>query len=208
MQLDLAIFASGRGSNFQAILRAIQQGRLQARVAVLVTDKPTAGAVQIAQEAGVATAVLHARAASAGESLSADLLATLQDHRANFIVLSGYLQKVPGPVIQAYRGRAINIHPALLPSFGGKGMYGRRVHEAVLSYGCKISGATVHLVDEEYDTGAPILQRSVPVLDADTPDTLAQRVLEIEHQILPEALQLFAEDRVLIAGRRVLIRGA
>ncbi|MGH7493996.1 MAG: phosphoribosylglycinamide formyltransferase [bacterium] len=206
MQLNLAIFASGRGSNFQAILRAIHQGRLQARVAVLVADNPEAEAVQIAQAANVAAAVIDARAASAGETFAADLLATLQSHRANFIVLSGYVRKVPGQVIQAYRGRVINIHPALLPSFGGKGMYGRRVHEAVLHHGCKVSGATVHFVEEEYDTGAPIVQRCVPVLDEDTPDTLAARVLEIEHQILPEALQLFAEDRVQILGRRVLIR--
>jgi phosphoribosylglycinamide formyltransferase-1 len=206
VQLDLAVFASGRGSNFQAILHAIHRGTLQARVAVLITDNANAGALQIAQQAKIATAAIPVQRDSADESIAAEVLAILQSHRANFIVLAGYLRRVPGRVIQAYRGRMVNIHPALLPSFGGKGMYGRHVHEAVLSYGCKVSGATVHLVDEEYDSGAPLLPRCVPVLDEDTPETLAARVLEIEHQILPEALQLFAQDRVQIVGRRVLIQ--
>ncbi len=206
VQLDLALFASGRGSNFQAVLEAIAHGKLNARVAVLITDNAQAPALQIAQRARIATAVINEKNYSETERFVVDLLELLQNHRANFIVLSGYLRKIPNRVIQEYRGRIINIHPALLPGFGGKGMYGMRVHEAVLAYGCKVSGATVHLVDEEYDSGAPILQRCVPVLNDDTPETLAARVLEVEHQILPEALQCFAEDRLQIVGRLVLIR--
>ncbi len=205
MQLNLAIFASGRGSNFQAILQAIHRGALQARVAVLITDNAAAGALRLAQEASLATAVMHERDFPGGEDFASAMLRALQDYGANFVVLCGYVRKIPIPVIRHYRGRIINIHPALLPSFGGKGMYGRRVHEAVLQYGCKVSGATVHFVEEEYDSGAPILQRCVPVREDDTPETLAARVLEVEHQILPEVLQWFAQDRVQIAGRRVLI---
>ena len=206
MQLNLAVFASGRGSNFQAILEAIQRGTLQARVAVLITNHAAAGALQIAHQARLAKAVVSPREYPDEEGFANTLLRTLQDYEVNFIALCGYLCKMPLRVIRQYRGRIINIYPALLPSFGGKGMYGPRVHEAVLQFGCKVSGATVHFVEEEYDSGAPIMQRCVPVRDDDTPETLAARVLAIEHQILPEALQLFAEERVQAAGRRILIR--
>jgi phosphoribosylglycinamide formyltransferase-1 len=132
-------------------------------------------------------------------------LAQLAKHEVNFIALAGFMRKIPAGVVRQFHHRLVNIHPALLPSFGGKGMYGRRVHEAVLEFGCTVTGATVHFVDEEYDTGAPILQCCVPVLDDDTPETLATRVLEVEHQLYPEALQLFAEGRVRIERRRVKI---
>lgn len=202
MNLNLAIFVSGRGSNFQAILDALAQKKLRARVAVLISDRSEAGALQIARAAGIATEVLACRDE---EKYEHTLRFVLQQREANFIVLAGYLRKIPASIIRAYRGRIINIHPALLPSFGGKGMYGKRVHQAVLDYGCKVSGATVHLVEEEYDTGAPILQRCVPVHEDDTAETLAARVLEVEHQILPEALRLFAEEHIVINGRKVQI---
>lgn len=200
MNLNLAIFVSGRGSNFQAVLDAIAQKSLRARIAVLISDRSEAGALHIAQQAGIATEVLACRDE---EKYEHTLRFVLQQREVNFIVLAGYLRKIPASLIRAYRGRIINIHPALLPSFGGKGMYGKHVHQAVLDYGCKVSGATVHFVEEEYDTGAPILQRCVRVHEDDTAETLAGRVLEVEHQILPEALRLFAEERVQIEGRRV-----
>ncbi|NUO78963.1 phosphoribosylglycinamide formyltransferase [candidate division KSB1 bacterium] len=202
MQLHLAVFVSGRGSNFLAILDAIANGKLSAKIAVLISDRSEAGALHIAQQAGVATEVLACREE---EKYEHTLRLVLQHRAVNFIVLAGYLRKIPAAIIRAYRGRIINIHPALLPSFGGKGMYGLRVHQAVLDYGCKVSGATVHFVEEEYDTGAPIMQRCVPVRDNDTAETLAARVLQVEHQVLPEALQLFAEERVQVEERRVRI---
>lgn len=198
MNLNLAVFASGRGSNFQAILDALASGKLRAKIAVLISDRSEAGALHIAQQANIATEVLACRDE---EKYEQTLRFVLHHREVNFIVLAGYLRKIPASIIRAFRGRIINIHPALLPSFGGKGMYGARVHQAVLDYGCKVSGATVHFVEEEYDTGAPILQRCVPVRDDDTAATLAVRVLEVEHQLLPEALQLFAEDRVRVEGR-------
>jgi len=109
-------------------------------------------------------------------------------------------------IIRKFKNRILNIHPALLPSFGGKGMYGHFVHQAVLNYGCKVSGVTVHLVDEEYDNGAPIIQRCVPVMEDDTPETLAARVLKIEHQVFSEAIQFFADGRIKISGRKVKIK--
>ncbi len=202
MNLNLAIFASGRGSNFQAVLNAIASAKLRAKIAVLISDRNDAGALHIARQAGVATEVLACRDEQKYEQT---LRLVLHHREVNFIVLAGYLRKIPASIIRAFRGRIINIHPALLPSFGGKGMYGQRVHKAVLDYGCKVSGATVHFVEEEYDTGAPILQRCVAVHDDDTAETLAARVLQLEHQILPEVLQLFAEERVQIEGRRVKV---
>lgn len=200
MKLNLAVFVSGRGSNFQAILDAIASGKLRAKIAVLISDRSEAGALHIAQQTGIATEVLACRDE---EKYEQTLRLVLQHREVSFIVLAGYLRKIPASIIRTFQGRIINIHPALLPSFGGKGMYGKRVHQAVLDYGCKVSGATVHFVEEEYDTGAPILQRCVPVRDNDTAETLAGRVLQVEHQLLPEALQLFAEERIELEGRRV-----
>lgn len=205
MNLRMAIFASGRGSNFQAILAAIAAQRLKARVGLCISNRPEAGALQIARTAQIPAVVIEEKHFDHAPEYEAALLEQLAKHEANFIALAGFMRKIPSGVVRQFRHRIVNIHPALLPSFGGKGMYGHRVHEAVLAYGCKVSGATVHLVDEEYDTGAPILQRCVPVLDGDTPETLAARVLEVEHLIYPEALQLFADERIWVAGRRVKI---
>ena len=116
------------------------------------------------------------------------------------------MKKIPPEIIDVFRNRMVNIHPALLPSFGGKGMYGHHVHEAVLERGCKVTGVTVHVVDEKYDHGAVVAQRCVPVVEGDSADSLAARVLKIEHQIYSETLQLFAEDRVVIEGQRTIIR--
>jgi len=203
--MKLAIFASGRGSNFQAILHAIATQRLRAQVVLCVSNRADAGALQVAQAAQIPAAVIEEKTFANSSEYASALLAQLAKHDVHFIVLAGFMRKIPVEVVRQFRHRIVNIHPALLPSFGGKGLYGHRVHEAVLEYGCKVSGATVHFVDEEYDTGPPILQRCVPVLENDTPATLAGRVLEIEHQIYPEALQLFAEERVRVEGRKVRI---
>jgi phosphoribosylglycinamide formyltransferase-1 len=205
MNLQIAIFASGRGSNFQAILAAISTRRLKAQVVLCISNRPEAGALQIARAAQIPAVVIDEKQFTNAPDYEAALLEQLAKHEANFIALAGFMRKIPDGVVRQFRHRIVNIHPALLPSFGGKGMYGHRVHEAVLAHGCKVSGATVHLVDEEYDSGAPVLQRCVSVLDDDTPEMLAARVLEVEHQIYPEALQLFAEERVRVEGRRVKI---
>ncbi len=204
-KLILGVLASGRGSNFEAILKNIQTGRLNAEPGVVVSNKSDAGVLDIARQNKIPAVHLSAAQFSSQDAFDDALLETFARHKVNFVILAGYLKMISPRVVRAFKHRMLNIHPALLPSFGGHGYYGRKVHEAVLNYGCKISGATVHLVDEQYDSGPPIIQRAVPVLDNDTPETLAARVLTVEHDIFSEALQLFAEDRVEINDRKVRI---
>lgn len=203
--LSLGVFVSGRGSNLQALIEAIAAGRLDARLALVVSNMAEAGGLALARAQGVPACALAAGQFASEEEYSQQLSTLLREHGVDFIVLAGYLHKVPAAVIRVFHNRILNIHPALLPAFGGKGMYGHHVHEAVLAYGCKVSGATVHLVDEEYDHGAPVLQRCVPVHEDDTAVSLAARVLEVEHALLPQAVQLFAAGRIRITGRQVTI---
>ena len=203
--MNIAVFASGHGSNFQAILHAIDAGLLPARIVVLISNKSDAGAIEIARAHNISTQHLSQKMFSSEEALADAMLEVLEKEHAEFIALAGYMKKIPAHVIQQYRNRIVNIHPALLPSFGGEGMYGRRVHESVLASGVKVSGATVHLVDEEYDRGPILLQKTVTIVSDDTPDSLAAKVLKIEHEIFPLALKAFAEGRVKIEGRKAWI---
>ncbi len=203
--MRLAVFASGSGTNFQAILDAIEAGRLPAQVVLCVSDRATAGALTRAHSRNIPTAILSPGAFPTETAFGEALLAVLQQHAVAFIALAGYLKKIPDNVVAAYRNRILNVHPSLLPAFGGPGMYGRRVHEAVLNYGVRWTGATVHLVDEVYDHGPIVLQEPVPVYPEDTPETLAARVLAVEHRLYPEALRLFAEGRIVVDGRHVRI---
>ncbi|MCU0643012.1 MAG: phosphoribosylglycinamide formyltransferase [bacterium] len=205
-QLRLAVLASGRGSNFEAILKSITSGKLKATIQVVISNKASAGALEIARNYNIPAVHISAKKFPEQEQFDEKLLAVVRECQANFIVLAGYLKMLSPAIIRAFKNRILNIHPALLPSFGGKGMYGHHVHQAVLDYGCKVTGVTVHLVDEKYDTGVPVLQRCVPVLDDDDAESLAARVLKIEHQIYTEALQLFADDRIEIIGRSVKIK--
>lgn len=203
--MRLAVFASGGGSNFQAILDAVADGSLNATVALCLSNRSDAGALDRARAHQVATSVLPPSAFDTEESYVNVLMEKLNEHEVNFIALAGYMKKIPAEVVDAFRGRMLNIHPALLPAFGGPGMYGRRVHEAVFQHGVRWTGATVHLVDENFDTGPIVLQEPVPVHQDDTPQSLADRVLNIEHKIYPEALRLFADGHITLEGRRVLI---
>jgi phosphoribosylglycinamide formyltransferase 1 len=203
--MNIAVFASGRGSNFQAILNAIDAGLLPARVVVLISNKSDAGAMEIARAHTISTQHISQKMFSSEGTLADAMLEVLEKNHTEFIALSGYLKKIPAQVIRQYRNRIVNIHPALLPSFGGEGMYGHRVHEAVIASGEKVSGATVHLVDEEYDRGPIVLQKIVTIAPEDTPETLAAKVLKIEHEIFPLALKAFAEGRVRIEGTKAWI---
>jgi formyltetrahydrofolate-dependent phosphoribosylglycinamide formyltransferase len=178
MTMRVAVAVSGRGSNLEALLRALGADA-PARVVLVVSNRPDAGALERARARGVAAEVL---ADPADED---DWLERLSRHHVDLLVLAGYVTLVPAAVIARYRDRILNVHPALLPAFGGKGMYGRRVHEAVLASGARETGASVHLVDEVYDRGRVLAQARVPVLPGDTPDTLAARVLAVEHRLLP-----------------------
>jgi formyltetrahydrofolate-dependent phosphoribosylglycinamide formyltransferase len=179
--MRVAVAVSGRGSNLLALLRALGPAAA-ARVVLVLSDRSDAGALDHAREHGVPAEVLS------DPTDAAEWLTRLERHGTELVVLAGYLKLVPAPVIARFRDRILNIHPALLPAFGGKGMYGHRVHEAVLASGARESGATVHLVDEAYDRGPVLGQVRVPVLPDDTPDRLAARVLEVEHRLLPAAV--------------------
>ena len=178
---------------------------LPVQVVVLISNKSDAGAMEIARAHKIPTQHLSQKMFSSEEALAKAMLDVLGRERADFIVLAGYLKKIPAQVIRQYRNRIINIHPALLPLFGGDGMYGHRVHESVLASGEKISGATVHLVDEEYDHGQIVMQKTVDITPEETPDSLAAKVLKVEHEIFPLALKAFAEGRVKIEGRKAWI---
>ena len=199
MPLQVAVLASGQGSNLQALLDAFREPAAPARITVVVSNKAAAGALDRARRAGVATGTIS----EDGQDADA-LLALLARHRIALVVLAGYLKRVPDRVVAAYRGRMLNVHPALLPCFGGAGMYGRRVHEAVLASGARITGVTVHLVDEQYDHGRIVAQWPVPVHAGDTAETLAARVLEAEHRLLPAVVSAFArcggEPRCFLAA--------
>ncbi|MCZ6819526.1 MAG: phosphoribosylglycinamide formyltransferase [Calditrichaeota bacterium] len=205
-KLRIAAFASGRGSNLAAILDSIKRGTLDCEVVLVMSNKPTAGVLNIARTHGIAALHLAQEQFEHAEDFDRRLLGALAEHQVEMIVLAGYLKKINPAIIRDYKNRILNIHPARLPAFGGKGMYVRNVHQAVLDYGCKVSGVTVHLVDEEYDRGTPVLQKCVPVKEGDTAESLAARVLVEEHKIFSEALQLFAEGRVEVRGRRAVIR--
>ena len=178
MTMRVAVAVSGRGSNLEALLRDGGPAP-PARVVLVLSNRQDAGALERARAHGLPAEVLPDPADAA------DWLARLERHQVDLLVLAGYLKLVPAPVIGRYRQRIVNVHPALLPAFGGRGMYGHHVHEAVLKSGARESGATVHLVDEDYDRGAILAQGRVPVLADDTPDRLAARVLELEHRLLP-----------------------
>ena len=178
MTMRIAVAISGRGSNLEALHQALKGGTA-AEIVVVISDRADAGGLKRARRWGLATEVLPS------PTDGAVWLALLRRYAVDLVVLAGYVKLVPANVIAAHRGRIVNVHPALLPEFGGQGMYGRRVHEAVLASGARETGATVHLVDEAYDHGATLAQARVPVLPGDTPELLAQRVLEVEHQLLP-----------------------
>ncbi|HEX6104667.1 MAG TPA: phosphoribosylglycinamide formyltransferase [Gemmatimonadales bacterium] len=178
MTMRIAVAASGNGSNLEALLRALGPDA-PARVVLVLSDRPDAGALARASSHGVSAEILTDPSDAAG------WLSRLERHDVGLVVLAGYLRLVPAGVIDRYRGRILNVHPALLPAFGGKGMYGDRVHRAVLASGARESGATVHLVDEVYDRGPILAQARVPVLPGDDAARLAARVLAAEHRLLP-----------------------
>ena len=203
--LQIAVFASGQGSNCRAIYDAITDGKLNAALGLVVSNNAEAGVLTWAKEKKLAAVHIASEQFEDKNKFYDSLIGTLTKHRIQLIVLAGYMKKIGLPLIEAYPNRILNIHPALLPAFGGKGMFGEHVHKAVIDYGAKITGVTVHLVDPEYDHGAIVMQRSIDVMDHDTPQSLAERVLALEHQTYYLAIQLFAENKVEIRGRKVFL---
>jgi formyltetrahydrofolate-dependent phosphoribosylglycinamide formyltransferase len=195
----VAVFASGGGTNLQSLLDTFGrdgQPDDSARIALVVSDRPGIGALDRADKAGVSTAVVRPKDFPSGTEFAAALLTALRRHEIDIVALAGYLKLVPEMVVQAFRGRIINIHPGPLPTFGGSGMWGHHVHEAVIETGVAVSGPTIHFVDERYDTGPIIAQWPVPVLPEDTPDKLAARVLKCEHRLYPAVLGALARGEI------------
>lgn len=182
---NLVFFASGSGTNFQSVIDAINSGRLQAQISGLITDRPEAVALERAEKHGIPTHIIDLKKPDIGKHLL-DLLSGLEP---DLIVLAGYLKKIPDSIIEKYRGKIINIHPSLLPKYGGKGFYGMRVHQAVIENGEKASGCTVHFVDEIYDNGSVIEQVKVSVNKNESPDSLAKKILREEHKLLPRTIK-------------------
>lgn len=204
--LKLAVFVSGRGSNLRAILDAIESGYLKAEVKAVFSDKAECGAIDLARSKGIPTCSLSS-VNKDGYCLYEELPAILRASEAELLVLAGFLKKIPDEVCDCFENRIINIHPALLPSFGGKGMYGMNVHRAVFESSAKVTGATVHFVDKIYDNGKIIAQSMVDISDAASPEEIAKRVLETEHKLLPYVIKMISEDRVkLVDGRVMLIK--
>lgn len=185
----LAVFCSGTGSNYKALFHAIRERSLPAEIVLCLTNRSQCGAVDFSKEMGVEALHLSEKQFDSYDAFALAMLEALRMRRVDYILLAGYMRKVPQAVVEAYAGRILNIHPALLPKFGGEGMYGINVHRAVIEAGEKESGATVHLVDEEYDRGRILMQHRVPVMPGDSPETLAARVLEAEHRLYPAALE-------------------
>jgi phosphoribosylglycinamide formyltransferase-1 len=209
--IRLGILASGGGTNLQAILDACAAGRIAAEVAVVASNVPGAGALERARKAGVATEVLPSKGIADREAYDLGLVEALRAHQVDLVCLAGYMRIVTPAFLRAFgptaatRGcpRVVNVHPGLLPSFPG--LHAQR---QCLAYGARFAGCSVHFVDEGTDTGPIIVQAIVPVLDGDTEETLAKRILEQEHRIYPQAIHWFAEGRLAVSGRRVTVAGA
>lgn len=201
----IAVLASGRGTNLQAIMDACRRGAIHGEVVVVISTNGTARALWRARRAGLPAILLDHREFLDRETFEAKLVEVLNAYRVELVCLAGWLRILTPPFVAQFEGRIMNIHPALLPLFGGQGMYGDRVHQAVLAAGVKVSGCTVHFVDDTPDGGPIILQATVPVHVEDTPSSLAQRIARREHRLYPQAIRLFAEGRLKIQGHKVRI---
>lgn len=199
--MKIAVFVSGRGSNLKAILKFPELKNL-VEVKAVLSDKTDCKAFEIANEFGIKS---FSVGQADGKVKNNELTGILKNLKIDLIVLAGYLKLIPSELIDSFENRIINIHPALLPSYGGKGMYGINVHRAVFQSSAKVSGATVHFVDKTFDTGKIIAQRCVDISDVKSPEEIAEIVLEIEHKILPDVIKAFAEDRVKIESGRIII---
>src|SRR5579862_2355669 len=199
--IRLAVLLSGGGTTLQNLLDHIAADKLQAQIVCVVSSNPQAYGLVRAEKAQIPSIFVRRKSCASAEEFSERIFAFCREHRAELVCMGGFLQLLPIPT--DFQGRVLNIHPALIPAFSGKGFHGLHVHRSAIEAGVKVSGCTVHFADNEYDHGPIVSQRVVPVLDDDTPDSLAARVFEQECEAYPEAIQWFAEGRLRIEGRRV-----
>ena len=205
-RLRIGVLASGGGTNLQVIMDSCERGEIDGDVVVVVSNVPDAYALVRAEKHGI-DAYCFPHEGMTREQHEADIIECLEKHKVDLVCLAGYLRMLTPLMIDRYAGRILNTHPALLPSFGGKGMHGMHVHSAALDYGVKVTGCTIHIVTLEVDGGPIVLQKAVPILEDDTPESLQERVLKEEHKLYPRAIQLFAEGKVKVEGRRTRILG-
>lgn len=203
-RLRLVVLISGGGTTLRNFLAQIDSGRLAADIQLVISSSPSAAGLRFAEERAIRTQVIERKSHFSPEDFSRAVFGACRSVGPHFVVMGGFLKHVLIP--EDFESRVLNIHPGLIPAFCGRGMYGRHVHEAVLAHGVKVSGCTVHFVDNQYDHGPIILQRTVRVEDDDTPDTLAARVFEAECEAYPEALRLLASGTCRLEGRRVIVR--
>ena len=202
-RLPIAVLISGGGTTLRNLLEKIAAGSLPVEIRLVISSSATARGLEFAREATIPTLVVEKSKSTTDDAFSRAIFEPCRDAGVKYVVMGGFLKHVPIP--PDFANRVVNIHPALIPAFCGRGMYGLAVHQAVLDYGAKLTGCTVHFVDNDYDHGPVILQRGVEVRNDDTPESLAGRVFEAECEALPEALKLLAEGKVNVDGRRVLI---
>jgi len=204
--LKLAVFFSGGGGTLQNLIDRIQEGSLDAEILWTLSSRKDVAGIRKSEEAGIPCQVVPRKEFDSHKSFSVRINEHLAENPVDLIVLAGFMSLYHYP--PEYERRVVNIHPALIPAFCGLGMYGHYVHEAVIESGVKLTGATVHFADNEYDRGPIIIQETIPVLDDDTPETVAERVQELERKIYPEAIQLIAEERLIVEGNRVKVRNS
>ena len=202
MTLRIAVLLSGAGTSLENLVRWIAKGALDAEIVAVISSRAEAAGLERARRHGLRAHAVERRAYPDAAAFNDAIHRILDQARPDLLVLAGFLSKLD---LRGYDGRAMNVHPALIPAFSGRGFYGERVHRAVLESGVKLTGATVHFCNQEYDQGPIILQQAVPVRDDDTVETLARRVREQEYELLPRAIQLYAEGRLRVEGRRVRI---
>ncbi len=196
MMKRIVLFASGSGTNFTALHQSMHNWSVSAKIMALISNNPDCGAVRYAEERGIPVVVINEKRAGGADACHEKMKQALSRVNPHLVVLAGYMKMIPADIIREYENRIMNIHPALLPAFGGKGYYGMNIHQAVIRRGVKFTGVTIHFVDEIYDHGPVIWQEIVPVQPGDTPESLAERVLQVEHRLYPEIVRAFCEDRI------------
>lgn len=207
MRKRIAVLVSGNGSNLERLVELTGNGSINGTVSLVIASNERAFAIERARDHGIDVHTLNSSEYSNSICYCDSILEKLDDYNIDLVILAGFLKILAGRVLDNFKDRIINLHPSLIPNFCGKGMYGERVHRAVLESGVKETGVTVHFVDEGTDTGPIILQKAVPVLVNDTVKTLAARISEVEHRLLPRAVHLFCQDRLRVEKRRVIIDG-
>ena len=205
-QVKIGVLISGSGTNLQSLIDNIETGNIKGKITVVISNRKDAYGLNRARQKNIDALYIRQKDYESFENLNDAIIDELKKHNVELVVLAGYLKILTSKFIEEYRNRIINIHPSLIPAFCGKGYYGIKVHEEVIKYGVKLSGATVHFVDEEADTGPIIIQEAVEVGYEDTAETLQQKVLKIEHKILPLAVKYYCEGKIQISGRKVKIK--